>query len=210
MPFGTTLQTALEGEVVNPFFAVEIGHPEKTIRLLDFAGVLSFASVTWYGIDDDIGALGALEVINDQSGGDEIPEFQIVIRPVDTNTLAALSVPEAQGAGVQLIVGAYSPSTGLVVGDPEVIFYGYIDEVDTVLDAANTMVTFTCVSDFVAFQIDDEAMTLSDSFHQSVWSGEEGLEFMTDVEQQMPWGAEGARPEVVAVRSVLNRIRGRA
>jgi hypothetical protein len=206
MAFGSGLQAALEAEVVHLFFAVELLHPVKTVRLLDGAGALTFSGHDWVGIDDDFGALGALEALEDSAGGDDAPELLLHIRPANGAVPASLAAVTAQGRHATVYLGAYNPATGAVVGTPEVVFAGVVDDIDLVLDAAMSVVSFTLVSDLVRFQAPDEAMTLSDSFHQSVWPGEEGLEFMTEVEQQMPWGAEGARPEVVAVQGVIGRI----
>ncbi|EGF93750.1 hypothetical protein ABI_21920 [Asticcacaulis biprosthecium C19] len=209
MPFNSELQAALSGAQVSLFFAVRMAHPVKTVHLLDGAGTLSFGGEVWSGFDPDFGALGALEAIGDQADRDEAPEFLLTVRPADAALLVGLATAAAQGCAASLYIGAFDPQSGAVVGTPEVVFQGEVDDVDMVLDGASSAVTFTLVSHFVRFQAEDEAITLSDSFHQSVWPGEKGLEFMTEVEQQMPWGAEGPRPAVVAVKGVTSLILGR-
>jgi hypothetical protein len=188
----STLQTALDQDVVGFFTGVEIQHPEGTIRLLDAPGVLTFNSSQWSG-DQAIGSLGAVDMAED--GDTEAPTFVATILPANDTVIPTYAVPAAQGSIVNWWIGAFSPSTGLVIGQPELRFAGEVDFV-TFSDGDASALSFNCVSGFERFFDTDDGARLGDAFHQSVWPGEKGFQYLTAILDQMPWGIDGARPPI--------------
>ncbi|MGN6208840.1 hypothetical protein [Asticcacaulis sp.] len=194
MALDPDMQAALAGDVIGLFVAVEIEHPLGTIRLLDGAGVLVFGGHTFVGHDDAYGSLGALDISADGQGN-EAPTAQIAINVADMTIGPALCTPAAQGAATSVWVGAFNPVTGLVLGQPDLRFYGEIDTIDWDRAADGTpSLQIEAVSGFERFFENDEGNRLNDTFHQSIWPGEKGLEFMTTVLDQIPWGIAGAKP----------------
>jgi len=194
MALDPDMQAGLEGDVIGLFVAVEIQHPVGTIRLLPGAGVIVFNGHTFVGHDDSYGSLGAIDISADGQGN-EAPTAQIAVNVADITVGPALSSATAQGSPVAVYVGAFNPATGLVIGQPDLRFYGEIDTIDwnRGADGAPSL-QIEAVSGFERFFENDEGNRLNDTYHQSVWPGELGLEYMTMVLDQIPWGIAGAKP----------------
>jgi len=192
----SAMQTALAGDVFGLFIAVSIAHPLGTGRLLDGSAVLNFNSATWSGGSDVFGSLGALEVISDGSG-DEAPAIKLSLLPPNAAQAVSLAVPSAQGGAVSVYVGAFSPTTGLVIGTPDLRFYGFIDTAVLVPDGERSMVVFDVISAFEEFFATEEGAKLSNSFHQSIWPAELGLQYLTSILEKMPWGTNDPLPPVL-------------
>lgn len=196
MALDGAMQAALQQPAIGLFGALEIEHPIGTIRLLDRAGIIAFNGHTWVGNDPAVGSLGAIDISADGTGN-EAPSAQITINVANMTVGPALSSATAQGAPVSVYVGAFDPASGLVIGTPDLRFYGEIDTIDWDRDAQGSpSLQIEAVSGFERFFESDEGNRLCDTFHQSIWPGELGLEFMTTVLDQIPWGVSGSKPRL--------------
>lgn len=195
MPLETAMAAALEGQHALLFTAVEIQLPSETLRLLDGAGAVTFGGRTFVGQDPALGVLASIEALTD--GGEEAPSVRIAVLPPTNTAMATLADPLAQGGAVFIWLGVMAPTTGAVVGEPELLFAGEIDVPVLEVGRGQRLLTLDCVSIFDRFFEDREGVRLTNSFHQSVWPGELGLEFVTGVKRQMPWGSDQVRPAAV-------------
>src|SRR3546814_10762339 len=59
--------------------------------------------------------------------GEEAPEISIELYPPNASAMATLCNPNMQGSQVSIFVGAVDPTSGLIIGQPEVKFLGEID-----------------------------------------------------------------------------------
>ncbi|HTN39754.1 MAG TPA: hypothetical protein VLZ84_01295 [Asticcacaulis sp.] len=194
MALDPTFQAALSDDVIGLFVAKEVQHPLGTIRLLDGAGVLTFNGHTFVGHDDAYGSLGSIDISADGQGN-EAPTAQFTINVADMTVGPAFSSPQAQGSPVSTFVGAFNPMTGLVIGQPDLRFYGEIDTIDWNRAADGTpSLQIEAVSGFERFFEVDEGNRLNETFHQTIWPGEKGLEYVPFVLEQIPWGIAGAKP----------------
>ena len=199
MALDPVMQAGFAADVIHAFVAVDIQHPVGTIRLLKGAGFLTFGGNTYRGYIDSIGSLGNIG-IDDEGSGDEAPEAQIDILPADMTVGGIYGVPSAQGGRVIIWSGLFNPVTGAVVGTPDARYIGEIDTIDWQRGAAGSgeaVLRIGVVSGFDRFFDLDEGARLSDAYHQSIWPGEKGFEYLTTILDNMPWGAEGPRPQVV-------------
>jgi hypothetical protein len=196
MSLDTAMQTALDGSVVGLFAAVQIVHPMGTAYLLDGSGFLTFFGATWTGGSDIFGSLGALEVISDGSG-EEAPSCNLSLLPPNASQMIALVTGSAQGGAVAIYVGCFNPTTGQVIGTPDLRFLGAIDTATVQPNGASSMVVFGLTSAFERFFDTEEAAKLSNSFHQTIWPGELGFQYMTNILSKMPWGSNDPRPAVI-------------
>jgi hypothetical protein len=193
MSYDPALKAALSGDTVHTFCAVEIVHPVLgTIRLLDGDGFLSIGGNIYLGNQAGVGSMGPVTA-SDDGEASEAPTLSVTILPETSLIGVDLSSPLAQGAPVTCYAGAFDPVTGGVVGTPYVWFVGEVDVPNLPVDDGGG-VTFECVSGFERFLETDEGFTLSHAFHQTIFPGEMGFEYVTDVELQMPWGQDGVRP----------------
>src|SRR3546814_458774 len=93
-----------------------------------------------------------------------------------------------------LFVGAVDPTSGLIIGQPEVKFLGEIDVPSlTIGEGGQRSLSYTAVSVFERLFETDEGARAQDAWHQSIWPGEKGLEFMTGTDKNLYFG--GKRPK---------------
>src|SRR5690606_9591454 len=104
---------------------------------------------------------------------------------------------------VRAMWGAYNPATGLIVGAPYVYFTGEID-VPTwnVGDDISGAASFACVSAFETFFEVNQGQRLSHTFLQSISPGDLGMEYVTNVAINYPWGRSGQRPRLVRASQI--------
>lgn len=202
------MTAAVGGMVVTQFTAVRLTYPTFTLCLLDGAGQLVFDGDTFVGYDETYGALIGLENLND-GGQDQAPRARIVLNPPTNVALAALASPTAQGSTVEIWEGSFDIATGLVVPDPDLAFFGEVDQ--PVYTPLSRNLSIDCTSSLEGFFAVEEGVRLTDSHHQSVWPGELGLEYQTAIRSTLPWGAEVARPVTqAAIRRALSLVRAAA
>lgn len=199
---------ALAQPAIGMFCAVRLTYPTFTLRLVDGAGVLVIGGETFVGHDATYGALIGLENITD-GGSDQAPRARIIFNPPTNAALAALAAPDAQGSRVEIWEGVFDTATGLVIPDADLAFDGEIDQ--PVYSPKSRNLTLDCNSSFERFFSVQEGVRLTDSWHQSIWPGERGLEYQTAIRSSLPWGAEVARPVTqAAVRRALSLLRSAA
>src|SRR3546814_11671339 len=80
------------------------------------------------GEDATFGTLAAISTLSEEIG-EEAPEISIELYPPNASAMATLCNPNMQGSQVSIFVGAVDPTSGLIIGQPEVKFLGEIDEI---------------------------------------------------------------------------------
>lgn len=204
MALDATFKAALEGQAPLIFYAVEIildtDSPGSTIRLLDGAGFCTFSSKTFTGRDSTFGTLEFQEALTDGIG-DEVPHVTFAIHPPTITAAIRLASPAAQGRAVSVWMGAMDPATGLVIGSPDLMFTGEIDVPTLKIGEGTRSVEIDCCSIWERLFETDEGLGLTNASHQSIWPGELGFEMVTELDRQVPWGADAPRPGIVAGQS---------
>lgn len=188
------LEAALGQSVVWLFGAIRIdldgiGSMTGPLCLLDGAGEIVISAETYTGGHDLYGTIDSIDVIT-ESDGDQAPEIRLTLNVPNATGAAQLASPAMQGREVQIMVGAVDPSTGLIIGTPEVKFLGEID-VPTLVSGENSRtLDLTIVSVFERlFEVEDGAR-LQDGWHQSIWPGEKGFEYMTGTDKNLYWASQ--------------------
>ncbi|WP_375290919.1 hypothetical protein [Qipengyuania sp.] len=169
------------------FGAVEIVLPERTVRLLDGAGEVMIGGERYLGRDPEWGVLAYVKGLSD-SDGDSSPAPVLGLVPSGELALSQMLNPALQGSPVSVMIGALDRQTGSPIGEMYVPFTGELDVATPSWDLNRREVEFALsgVGERL-FQV-EEGRRLSDSFHQTVWPGELGLAFVTDVESTVNWG----------------------
>jgi len=183
------LQAALEAEAPYLFGAIEIKFPGHTLRLLDGSGELTISGDLYTGEDEVFGVLDSIG-IHEEAIGEEAPELTISFLPPDASAAAELANAAMQGSQVRLMLGAFDPATNSVIGTPEQLFFGEIDVPTYEIAQGQRSVSFTVVSVFERLFEVNEGERASDGFHQSIWPGELGLEYMTGTVKNLYWMAK--------------------
>jgi hypothetical protein len=189
MPLPTAMDTALAGDRVLLFGAVRIDLPGYTLRLLDGSGFATFDGGTFVGIDPTFGTLAAISDLTD-GAGDEAPAISLTLLPPNDTAAATLAAATMQGSIVTVKVGAMDPATGLVIGDPYLVFIGEVDVPELASGAGGRTLDYEVVSVFERLFDDDQGARLVDGYHQSIWPGETGFFDVTGIEQTVYWGQQ--------------------
>lgn len=168
---------------------IKIELPEATLLICDGAFV-KWASDTFFSSDANFGSIGAIEPLS-EGVGDSAPALRLTFLPVDTAAAADLSQPSWQGSRVRMWIGEVSLTTNQVVGTPELMFDGQTDSTELVIGRGKRELVMDIVSAAERLFVIDEANTLSDRFHQSLYPGERGEENATGVGVGVAWGTAG-------------------
>jgi hypothetical protein len=198
------MQAALQQAGLMPFVAVRMTLPSVTLALLDGSAVVTFAGSTFVGEDPTYGVLADVEDVSD-GGEDEAPRARIRLNPKSLSALTVLAAASNQGSKVEIWEGLIDLGTGLPVDAPDLVFEGEYDQPTWAPVAMDLMID--CGSVFEKFFENDEGARLTDSFHQSIWPGETGFQYVFETDdRELPWGSSD-KPRPVAVRAVVPRSR---
>jgi hypothetical protein len=198
MGLSAGLEDVLEGPFARIFECVEIVlNTGATLRLLAGSGLVTFSSKTFTGADDTYGVLAGLELSGD-GVGNESQSLRLVITPPSNSAGAILSQPGQQGSTIAYWFGAVDPLTHAVIDEPYLMFSGELDQPKLRVGKSSRSVTLEFVDALDRFFDEDEGIRLNDSFHESVWPGEKGLEFVTEAaNRKVPWMQDAPRPAVL-------------
>ncbi|WP_289145001.1 hypothetical protein [uncultured Sphingobium sp.] len=184
------LKNALAAPAPLLFGALKIELPDYTLRLLDGSAVLQIGSEIYRGQDSTFGTIAALSEM-DEDMEDSAPEVTVTLFPPDVSAAAVLSHPNMQGSVATIMVGAVNSASGAVIGTPEILFLGEIDvPVIGVSERGERTVEFSIVSVFERLFEVEEGQRASNGWHQSIWPGELGLEYMTGTDVNLYWGVK--------------------
>lgn len=199
MAFAPATLTALAGKIIVPFFCVEIMLPGGPLRLLDGASQVTFDNRTFLGKDPTYGVMGQPEAFT-EGQGTSAPRMRFAIYPPTLAASAALNQPTVQGSTVTAWWGICDPQSGAVLPDPEVLFVGEIDLPKYMRGSKKKAVEIDCYSAWEFLFASDEGQKLNDEFQRQVDQTDRGLEYVSEVERQLPWGADGPRSPMVSSR----------
>ena len=190
------LEEALSQDVALVFTAVEIILPSHNLRILDGSSTVTFDGKVFVGQDATYGTLHSIDAFTDAADG-QAPSLKIALLPPTNTAAAQLASVSAPGSAVRVWTGALDLQTGSVVDDPDLWFVGELETPVLRVGPLGRILEFEVVSVWERFFADDEGARLTDAFHQYVWPGERGLEFVTEVQRQLAWGADQPRPTVI-------------
>lgn len=196
----TQLATALDAELQKDaplaFLAVEILFPSYSLRLLDGAAQLTLFGHTFTGRDATYGTVGSMERLEDGTDN-TAPTLRLELLVPSNTATAVLASPAAQGSQVSVWMGCVDPADGSVIADPYLVFLGELDVPTVRIEQNYKSLQFDIGSAFERFFDQDEGVRLNGPWHASVWPGELGLEFVTSVQQALPWGSDAPRPVMI-------------
>lgn len=196
----TELSAGLDAALAQPsaivFIALEIQLPGYTLRLIDGAGEIAIAGDLFLGVDPTYGVLAGIEPFGDGVDA-QAPRLVLSLFPPTNTASAVLADPNAQRSPVKLWFGAIDSLTGLVIDEADLWFVGELDTPTLRVGQGQRLLEFEVASVWERFFRNDEGARLNNAFHQSIWPGETGFEFTTEVQRQLPWGSDVPRPTVV-------------
>ena len=170
---------------------LKIELPDATVRLCD-GGFIDFDGETYRSTDPVFGGIASLQALT-EGVGEEIPALELSLNPAGTSAPADLSQPGFQKSAVRLWVGEFDVDAGTLTGDPDLLFYGQIDQTILRIGRNARDLAMTIVSTLERLFMRNEGNTLSPTFHKSVWPGELGHDNATGLTVAVAWGVESAR-----------------
>jgi len=203
MALTSEMQAALSGPVLTLFYALRITLPSHTARMVDGAAAVNWDGTLWTGSDTLFGRLDSGE-LGDDGVALEAPTLRLTFIPPDSSAAAALCAPANQGAVVELYEGLIDPVTGVAVPDPDLKFIGEWDIATLKVGRGSRRVEVDVVSAWDRLFDQEEAVRLSDAFHQAVAPGELAFSLITSVTQPLIWGADAPRPVTQAVNAAVS------
>jgi len=190
MALSAGMVTALAAQEALVFVAVEIVLPGPVnIRLLDGPGSLTFSSKTFTGRDATYGVLAGVEALREEIGL-EAPRLRLGVNPPSSSAVSTLMAEANQGSAISLWLGCVTRSTGAVVASPELLFTGFYDTAKTVAYQNILGVEIDVASDWERMFTAEEGARLNTSWHQSIYAGELGLDFVIDSLAEPFWGSK--------------------
>lgn len=192
----STLQTALLQPAIRVFHAVRVELPSHTVNLLDGSGVAAFSvngtSTTFTGYDSVFGVIASVSKLT-EAVTTESPSVQIMFVPPTASGLADIANPTFQLSPVYVWMGVIDGSTGSVVGIPELVFTGSLDTAKVSRSVGIRNIEMTAISGFDRLFIASEGDALTDTWHQNIYPGENGLTFNILATQDPQWGTDAAQ-----------------
>lgn len=202
--YPSPLDTALQADAPLVFYALELLLPSSvTIRLVDGSGQVTIGGNVFSGFDATYGTLDAIQAFTD-GVGDQSPHLVATIIPPGNAAAAALASSSNQGSTATLYFGAINRATGALIGSADAQFIGEIDVGKLIVGQGYRKVELDIASVWDRFFDVDEGILLNNAWHQSVWTGELGLEYVTTTQYQIPWGSDAARPSIISDGSAVS------
>ena len=191
------LATELDGNSATIFGALKLELPDVTLRLLDGSAEIEIDSELYTAAgfldeeDEESGVVwDSIEDFEDGSG-DEAPGIVTTLLPWSDSAALLLSDPSVQGSATRIMFGARNDATGLVIGEPYLLFAGEIDVPTHQFGLGALAVEYAAVGGMDALFVADEGNRMVQAFHSQVWPGETGFEHVTGVPDNDYWGMSG-------------------
>lgn len=170
---------------------IRIDLPGQTIRLTD-GGFIVWGVATYASKDALFGTIGTLEGLS-EGADEEVPALSLTMLPPDSSSPGELSQPGFQQSRVRLWLGEYDAETGVLVGSPDILFDGQIDQTTFTEGRDVRELAMSIVSSAERLFERNIGNSLSPTFHKSVWPGETGNDNATGLNRQVAWGVASAQ-----------------
>lgn len=167
---------------------VRIDLPGATVNLCD-GGVIEFGGQMFTSKDPVFGTIGSIDALTDGIG-EEIPALELMLLPPEGSAPGDLSQPGFQQSVVRFWVGEYDQATGLLIGNPTLIFHGQIDMTTLRVGRSVRELSMTIVSTAERMFMRNEGNSLSPRWHKSIWPGETGHDNAIGLTVPVSWGVE--------------------
>jgi hypothetical protein len=189
----SALITALQAAAPTSVILVTVTLPDATIRWTD-GGFVVWSGNTYAAEDATYGVLSAVEAIEDGLT-DGATVCALTVAPKNFAAVEALSDPEAQGSVVTVHLGAVNRATGVLIGEPELLFRGEIDQPRLGVSEELSLVLDLITQEARMLEPNDQ-QRLTDAFHSVAFPGERGFENLPKVDKPVYWRADDPRNAV--------------
>jgi len=181
---------ALTSPVVLLAGLVEMQLASRTVRLCD-GGFVNWPGVGLFTSSDS--AFGTIESVEgiSEGVGDQAPGARMTLLPKSTADASDLFQSNAQGRPIRFWLAEVDRLSGLLVGTPELMFWGMIDSMGITLGKQSRKVEVEFIAASERLFMVREGNVLTPRFHWDAWPGENGFNHATGNATQVPWGVTG-------------------
>ncbi len=192
----SAIVTALDAARPLVFCCAEIvlmgGGSPVTLRFLDGGGPdtsLTIGGHAFKGSDSYWGSISLPASIQDAVAG-EAGQLEFEWHPPSDAVALELQGALSEDSTVRFLgPGAIDRATGLSIADPDQAYFGFVADAPLTLDRGKAIVAVQCIDGFGRLLDRGDGYELNGAAHESIWTGEKGLEFVTDVERPIYWGS---------------------
>lgn len=165
---------------------LKIEFPARTVTLCD-SGFITYDGDLYTGRDDVLGTLAAIESMSEGTSG-EIPALDLSFNPPGPVAFTELTAGALQRSQVRLWLAEYNIATNAIVGTPDLLFLGQLDQPSIRYSRSEYSIAISCVS-LAEWMFElDTGNGLSDTEHQSRYPGELGHANATGLQIPVAWG----------------------
>jgi hypothetical protein len=176
---GTNETAAAQRHVVIVMFC-QLDLPSGTLRVHDAAGTFTWGSQTWSGV----GSFGGVERVSEALDTVPVP-IDLTLSGVDTSLVSDAMTTQYHGEAVTLYMGLVSPTTNLLVADPQEVWGGYMDVMTIEIAQNSATISLRCES---RLRRKPAAARYTDEDLQIRYSGDNFFAHLHTVGQQKRWG----------------------
>lgn len=190
MAMSPAMKAALQSK--NPTIAhlVEIGFDDRTVRLTDGGSVVWGANL-FVPEDSELGTLEGFSEFN-ETEGTESPRLEVTFLYKTNAALTRLASPSSQGTPVNIWLAAVSRNDGSIIGDPELLFSGLLDDADLRHARNSRMLTISLSTAWeLMFDNDEGIRWNNDTWTHIYGTNARAFYAVTDVQRKMFWGYKG-------------------
>lgn len=159
--------------------------PTGDVRLCD-GGFIEYNGELYVSEHEIFGAISGLQPLN-EGVGNEVPALQLTLVPGEDALPGDLTQPGFQRSRVRLWIGEFDTDTGQLIGNPDLMFDGQIDQTVFSVGAGRELSMSIVSTAERLFEL-NTGNSLSSSFHKSVWPGEKGHDNATGLTIPVAWG----------------------
>ena len=160
--------------------------PEGDVRLCD-GGFIEFDSEVYRSSDALLGTIASIQAMG-EGAGPEVPAMEMVVLPPEASAPGDLAQPGWQTSRARFWIGEYDPETGTLIGDPDLVFDGQLDQASLSVGLMREL-ALTVVSLAERLFERNAGNSLTSAWHKSIWPGELGHDNATGLAVQVAWGA---------------------
>lgn len=164
---------------------VKIELPAVTVLLCD-GGFIVWGSDTYKSKHATFGTIGGIQRMS-EGLADQVPALEMTLLPPADASIADLAQPGYQKSRVRFWLGEYDVAAGALIGTPDLLFDGQIDQTILNLDRSLAITVVSKAERLFELNIGN---SLNPSFHKSVWPGETGHDNATGLGKPIAWGVE--------------------
>ena len=148
-------------------------------------GFLVWAGEVYLDRHADYGVLGDLPTFEDGIDNQN-SRCNLSIFPASEAAMAEVADRKHQRSKVSIWDASVDPETGLLIGEPDLLFRGHVD-FPRIINGESWEVILECATEEALLNEPNQQRRLSHSHHSYVWPGELGLIHVTGLKRKIYW-----------------------